>query len=56
MSMTMSISSAPWATDSAASAALTSAWCLPLGNPQTTATFSPSGTSTGRNDGERHTL
>jgi hypothetical protein len=56
-SITMSTSSAPWRIESAASAALTSLWCLPLGKPQTTATLrsDPAGSSSGSIDGETHT-
>lgn len=53
-SMTMSTSSAPSATDRAASAALTSLWCVPDGNPHTVAIFRPL-PSSGRTEGETHT-
>ena len=52
MSMTMSTSSAPAATDPAASNALTSAVCLPEGKPQTVAILtSPVGQGSGSIDG-----
>ncbi len=53
--MTMSTSSAPVDTASAASAALMWEWCAPEGKPHTVATFTCAGTSTGRRDGETHT-
>ena len=52
----MSISSAPLARASAASAALTAVAWAPEGKPQTVATCSASGTSSGRRLGETHTL
>src|SRR5699024_9916542 len=51
--MTMSASSAPLETDSAASAALIAEECWPEGKPQTVATLTV--VSTGSIDGERHT-
>ena len=51
----MSISSAPLATASAASAALTAPACAPEGKPQTVARARPSGTLTGSRLGETHT-
>lgn len=51
--MTMSTSSAPWATESAASAALMALACCPEGKPHTVATLTE--VVTGGIDGETQT-
>src|SRR5690606_2633122 len=53
--MTMSTSAAPSRTARAASAALTSLWCAPDGNPHTVATTRPSAPCSGSCEGETQT-